>query len=305
MSIFRNFWVAIFSLIVVVSWFAFYVVGAVSYHRGFWPIPQLKAMKQSTTPFVPANHAVTDQLDRLVGYGGKHEIPCPAQSSRTPVLLIAGQSNAANSGGQRYVGAPGVVNYFGGKCYEAASPLLGSTGIAGDSWTPLGNKLIESGVADHVILIASAMSGTSIERWKEGGDLNPMLMSVIAGAQRHYKITHVLWHQGEWDVGNMSAAQYKGKFMSLVHSIRSSGVDAPIFVSIATRCELTDIPWKSDNEIAKAQRALPDPAQGIFQGVNTDELIGSIDRVDDCHFAHTGQEKMSSAWPKLLAGAQP
>ena len=87
-----------------------YVFGAMSYHRGYWPIPQLRSLKQSAVPFVPANHAVTDTFDRIIAYGGKQEIACPPQTEKTVVLLIAGQSNAANSGGQRYIGLPEVVN---------------------------------------------------------------------------------------------------------------------------------------------------------------------------------------------------
>jgi hypothetical protein len=277
-----------------------YVLGAMSYHRGYWPIPQLKSIKQAAAPFTPANHAVTDDRDRLVAFGGKEEVPCPDQTALTKVFLIAGQSNAANSGGQRWIGLPGVINYFAGKCYLAASPLLGSTGIAGDAWTLLGNKLVEQGLADQVILVASAMSGTSITRWEAGGDLNPMLMSVIADASKRYRITDVLWHQGEWDVGNLSRDQYRQKFLSLLGTIRHGGVDAPVYVSIATRCELTDIPWKADNEISAAQRSLPNAKLNIRQGVNTDELVRRFDRVDDCHFAETGQEKMADGWVKIL-----
>lgn len=277
-----------------------YVFGAMSYHRGYWPIPQLRSLKQSAAPFVPANHAVTDKYDRLVAFGGKTEIPCPQQTGKTIVLLIAGQSNAANSGGQRYIGLPEVINYFDGKCYHAESPLLGSTSISGDSWTLLGNKLIESGAADKVILIASGMSGTGIERWKDGADLNLMLQSVIADAKTHYKITHVLWHQGEWDVGLLSKDQYSERFLSLAASIRRAGVTAPIYISIATHCELTDIPWNPDNEIAKAQRTLPDPLKEIRQGVDTDALLERTDRIDDCHFAETGQEKMADGWLSIL-----
>jgi carbohydrate esterase-like sialic acid-specific acetylesterase len=279
-----------------------YVFGAVSYHRGLWPIPELRALKQSATPFIPANGVVTDKYERLVGYRGKREIPCPPQTDRTFVLLTAGQSNAANSGGQRYEGRPEVVNYFAGKCYAAASPLLGATGIAGDSWTLLGNKLIESDAADHVVLIASGMSGTSITKWQEGGPLNPMLRSVISHAKPDYQITHILWHQGEWDVGAMSKEQYRDKFLSLVESIRSAGSEAPVYVSVATKCELTDIPWNPSNEIALAQKALPDPARNIRQGVNTDELLGPLDRIDDCHFAGSGQEKFAIAWISILVG---
>jgi Carbohydrate esterase, sialic acid-specific acetylesterase len=292
-------YVAAILLLVIAS--VSYVFGAMSYHRQYWPIPQLRSLKQATAPFVPANHAVTDELDRLVAFGGKQEIPCPRQTPKTRVLLIAGQSNAANSGGQRYQGSQGVINFFDGKCYQAASPLLGSTGIAGDSWTLLGNKLIEHSDADHVILIATAMSGTSITKWEAGGDLNPMLMSVIADATKAYHITDVLWHQGEWDVGSLTKDQYREKFLSLLSTIRGAGVTAPVYVSIATRCELTDIPWVADNEISSAQKSLPNAGLNIRQGVDTDAIVKKFDRVDDCHFAESGQEKMANEWFSILS----
>jgi hypothetical protein len=280
---------------------ATYVFGAVSYHRGLWPIPELRALKQSTAPFNAANGVVTDKFERLVGYRNKKEIECPSQGERTMVLLIAGQSNAANSGGQRYIGLPNVVNYFSGKCYAAASPLLGTTGFGGDSWTLLGNNIIEHKLADRVILIATAMSGTSIDRWQDGADLNFMLQSVISDVLPRYRITHVLWHQGEWDYGtSVTQEQYASRFMSLVESIRRLGVDAPIYISIASRCDLTDHPWTPSNAIADAQRTLPDSKKQIFLGVDTDALLTPVDRMDDCHFAGSGQEKFAAAWIPLL-----
>ena len=60
-------------------------------------------------------------------YAGKIEVQCPKQTQRTAVLLIAGQSNAANSAAQRHETRhpDRVLNFMGGRCYVAASPLLG------------------------------------------------------------------------------------------------------------------------------------------------------------------------------------
>jgi hypothetical protein len=282
-----------------------YLFGAVSYHRHIWPMPLLRTFKQDVHPYVPANGAIVDKYERLIGFREKQEIPCHAQTDRTMVLLIAGQSNAANSGGQRYIGQRGVTNYFAGKCYIASSPLLGTTSIRGEPWTLLGNKLIEQEKADQVILIPTAMSGTSIEQWQDGGTINLMLQSVLSDVSSKYRITHVLWHQGEDDAGSdMTMAQYTSKFMSLVRSLRRAGVDAPIYVSVATRCDLNDKPWRPDNAIAEAQRLIPHNGVQIFPGVDSDALVGPFDRVDDCHFGHSGLEKVAQAWSELLATPQ-
>ena len=280
----------------------FYVLGVYSDLQGLWPTPELHALHKTLKPYHRANGEVEDAYDRLVAYRGKQEIGCPPQTDRTLVLLIIGQSNAANSSGQRQPASDHVANYFAGKCYVASSPLLGTTGIGGESWTLLGAKLVAAGIADQMILVSSAMSGSSIVQWQNGGKMNVMLRSVLSEISGHYKITQILWHQGENDYGtSMTKEQYAEKFMSLVKSIRAERVDAPIYVSIASRCEVTDVAWTASNPIADAQRSLPNAEAHILRGVDTDALVGPSDRVDDCHFGASGQEKFANAWVPILA----
>ena len=167
----------------------FYVLGVYSDLRGLWPIHELHDLHKILKPYHRANGEVEDAYHRLVAYRGKQEIECPPQTDRTLVLLIIGQSNAANSGGQRQPPHDHVVNYFDGKCYVASSPLLGTTSIGGEPWTLLGTKLIMAGIADQVISAPSAMSGSSIVQWQDGAELNLMLRSVLSGISVHYRIT--------------------------------------------------------------------------------------------------------------------
>lgn len=92
-------------------------------------------------------------------------------------------------------------------------------------------------------------------------------------------------------------------FHSLLYSIRLSGVAAPIFVSVASKCS-KDIEWASANPIANAQKSLPSKTELIFQGVNSDLLMGPTDRVDGCHFSRSGQEKFANAWVEVLKSAR-
>jgi hypothetical protein len=285
-----------------------YLFGAFSFSRNLWPIGYLRNVKQLIKPGIYSNTAqlnaevVFDQFGRLASYPGKIEIPCPGQTEGTAVLLLIGQSNAANTGGQRHASAHGdkVLNYFSGKCFIAASPLLGASDKRGDAWTLLGNKLVDSGLADRVILVSAAVGGTLISRWKAGGDLNRMLLEVIDEVSPRLRITHVLWHQGEEDfLAATSQSDYSGMFHSMVESIRSRGIDAPVFPSIATKCGIHP-GWNLENPVANAQRALADPRKNIYPGIDTDRLLGSDDRYDDCHLAASGQEKFADAWAALL-----
>jgi len=113
-----------------------------------WPVPELKGLIAKLT-----NQATgKDQFGRLLSYPGKTEIACPSQDQMTAVLLVIGQSNAANYQGQRHQsGDDRVINFSAGHCYRAASPLLGADGELGETWTLLGTKLIQSGLYRTVI----------------------------------------------------------------------------------------------------------------------------------------------------------
>jgi lysophospholipase L1-like esterase len=218
------------------------------------------------------------------------------------VLLISGQSNSANHGGQRYASQYGdkVLNYFDGKCYVAKSPLLGATGLEGDSWTFLGNLLIQQGVADQVIIAPTGIAGSAISQWEVGSPYQQMLQSSAQKLLSQYRVTHMLWHQGETDYGkHTSQADYEKLFTGIVDALRQQGMDAPIYVSQTSQCWM-DANWRADNPVTQAQRALVSPEKKIFAGVNSDALMDELDRFDNCHFSGSGQEKFARAWLELL-----
>ena len=255
----------------------------------------------------PTNHAGDpiqgDAFHRLTKYPNKTEVACPKQTERTMVLLISGQSNSANHGGQRYASQYGdkVLNYFDGKCYIAKSPLLGATGLEGDSWTFLGNLLIQQGVAEQVIIAPTGIAGSAISQWEVGSPYQQMLQSSAQKLLSQYRVTHMLWHQGETDYGkHTSQADYEKLFTGIADALRQQGMDAPIYVSQTSQCWM-DANWRADNPVAQAQRALVNPQKKIFAGVNSDALMGELDRFDNCHFSGTGQEKFARAWFDLLA----
>src|ERR1700722_3908972 len=110
-------------LVVVVSTSTF-CMGVYAEHKHAWPVSKLEIFVANTWG---DQNIQTDWFGRLRRYPGKKEIACPSQDEATAVLLVTGQSNASNSQGQRYQSADDqVVNFFEGRCYRAASPLLGA-----------------------------------------------------------------------------------------------------------------------------------------------------------------------------------
>jgi Carbohydrate esterase, sialic acid-specific acetylesterase len=273
-----------------------YLTGVYTGYSDTWPAPQLKMLVRL---HLDRGLAQTDRFGRLLNYPGKLETPCPPQDAKSAVLLVAGQSNAANYQGQRYQSADDrVVNFSEGRCYIAGSPLLGADGRFGESWTLLGNKLIRSGLYTKVILIAAAVGSSPVRRWAEGGDLNHMLIEVLRAARTRYTITGVLWHQGAADFALGTPEQtYRSDLKSLIDSIHTEGVTAPFYVS---RSSLQLSPrWSEDNPISRAQAELVD-GKSILAGPNTDHDVTAIDRFDGLHFSASGQEKFTDAWLRLL-----
>lgn len=243
-----------------------------------------------------------DELGRVVEVAGREAVACPKQTGRTAVLLIAGQSNSANHGAEQFSSAhPGkTFNYFNGNCYPAASPMLGATGMRGESWTPLADRLIEAGLFDRVVIVTTGIGGTKIGRWQEGGDLNRMMLGVVADLQRRYRVTHFLWHQGERDLNLKTPSDdYAASFQSLAASLRAAKVDAPIFISVGSRCGQPG-DWKDEDAVTTAQRGLVDPAKGLFSGPETNRLVPPENRYDRCHFAGVGQRAFADAWARIL-----
>jgi Carbohydrate esterase, sialic acid-specific acetylesterase len=281
------------------------VIGAWAGVVRIWPVRySLFLLDGPPKPFVlePESPPIAvDSAGRILKYAGKTQVPCPKQTERTAVLLIAGQSNAANSGAQRHSThhPDRVFNFMSGRCYVAASPLLGSNGFAGEYWTLMADELINSGVFDGVILAPVAVGGSNIAQWAKGGALNTSMIPLVQDLVTHYRVTDVLWHQGESDFTlKTDPARYKEQFRSFAETLRDNAIDAPVFISTATRC----LPgWSEPNAIQSAQKDLVSSQSGFKAGVDTDTLLTAQDRYDDCHMADSGEVRTAKAWAAILA----
>jgi hypothetical protein len=292
-----------------------FLVGGYSAGKNMFPFSALRSLKTVMVSPPPSTlgRFGFDQAGRLSSDDQKAVVPCPEQTGRTAVLLLLGQSNAGNHGGQRFQSQHGqkVLNYFDKRCFVAESPLLGSDGVKGEYWTELGNLLVASGAFDQVVLIPVSISGSEISRWAQGGDINPLVAhAVIESRQANYRVTHVLFHQGEIDyVLGTSEDSYRDGFMSLVETLRRQDVTAPVYVSVTTKCLGASNSGthfhSNDNSVSRAQIALPNERKAIRPGVNSDALLQRIDRFDDCHFGGSGAEKVAKAWFGLLRGETP
>jgi hypothetical protein len=225
--------------------------------------------------------------------------------SRTAVIVILGQSNAANHGGGRYVAKHRVDNFniYDGKCYHAEDPLLGASGDGGNFATRLGDKLIQDGAFDRVILAPIGMGGTTVEQWADQGMFNrriPVLVRRLydAGLSADF----ILWHQGEGNpgMGDRDGRQYRKNLLEVIETFRRYGVDAPFFVALATLC---GGPHQNAQNIRAGQKGAVDPSAGIYQGPDTD-IIGVEYRWDKCHFDDMGLSLAAALWLEVITDLQ-
>lgn len=291
----------IFALSVGLAFSYGFLVGK---HEVF-PYKQLKTVKNLVT-LKDAPLFSFDQHKRLVEFANKTEVPCPPQTGKTGVLLVIGQSNAANSAEKRVATRfpERNLNYFDGRCYVSESPLLGATNEYGEWITLVGDHLIEQGVYENVLLVSSAIGSSSITLWAEDGDLNHMLVSTIQELSGHYHVTDVIWHQGETDATTFThTSTYVRMFESMMDTLATVGVTGPYYMSIASLCFDLDVVYP--NKITRAQQELIDKHDNIVLGVNTDEIVPRVDRYDDCHFGEKAQQLVAAELASAIGRNRP
>ena len=132
----------------------------------------------------------------------------------------------------------------------------------------------------------------------QGGALNASMIPLLQDLNARYRVTHVLWHQGESDFAlKTDPARYKDQLLSFVATLRANGVDAPVS---SRRRPDADRVGRRETQSKRPNRN--SPRAGRFKpGVDTDTLLEPQDRYDDCHFADSGEVKTAAAWAAILA----
>jgi Carbohydrate esterase, sialic acid-specific acetylesterase len=229
------------------------------------------------------------------------ERACSPVSGKTAIIVVHGQSNAANYGSTRHTAREAVDNFdpASGKCFAAADPLLGADGLGGSFATRLGDILIQAGRYDRVIIVPIALSSTSISVLNnERADLITNALSKLKAAA--LTPTHILFQQGEQDAMlTTSAEQYVSQLHELVKRFRAAGLDAPFYLSRSTKCDVAGP--KNTAAVRVGQLAAVDDALNIRQGPDTD-TIGNDGRnpSDGCHMNEVGTLANAAMWAAFI-----
>ena len=275
-----------------------FAYGSLAAQHGLFPHPQIKRLKAHLVMrFAPPPLGFHDTR-------GREPVACGDLVGDTAVLLAFGQSNSANHGLERHRPGPGVYNFnlHDGRCYRARDPLLGATETGGSVWTRLADLLIAAGHHRRVLIAPVGVGGSSIRRWVPGGDLADRVPRAVAGLRAQgLRVSHMVWHQGEQDTfEGMDRRSYVDHFGRLVAAVRGLGVEAPIYVAVASLCHND-----GSAAIRAAQRALPDLFAGVRRGPDTDTLDRVADRYDGCHFSGPGMVRHARLWFDALTAPVP
>lgn len=243
--------------------------------------------------------AVGDAFTRV--QGKTMSTPRIAAGESTGVIVVAGQSNAANvvAAFTSPTNASKIDNFniHDGGTYTAVEPLLGASGnLGGNIFTRVADKLITAGVFARIILVPVAISGTTVAQWMSGGAYNARL-TIACRRLAAVGLTPnaFIWMQGESDAGT-SQANYTSRLASVIGTPRAIGFNAPWFIG---KC--TYIAGVVDANVQAAQVAAANGVD-IFAGANTDSLTGTaVNRQgDNTHFTGAGAEAAADLWKTAL-----
>lgn len=278
-----------------------YVSGVYSFSQQLWPVNVITARHNA---FVAESLSSNfNELGAFSNLATKKEVRCPTQDDSTMVILVIGQSNSANHAEKKYKSkyTDSVLNYYLGKCYTAESPLLGASGLEGEYITLIGDELFKKRSPSNVILVNKSIGGSTIREWSDTGQLNSDLVFTLNALNQKYRITSVIWHQGESDFASGTTfRQYLKSFNDIKSVLNNSNVTAPIFIVVSTICGY-NANWTAQNPVAIAQKSLIND-KDIILGFDGDSTLLASDRraqspsqEPNCHLSEQGQIKLASA----------
>lgn len=216
-------------------------------------------------------------------------------ASQPLVLLVLGQSNAANHGEPTLGGSPATWVMDAGICSISRDPLPGATGSGGTPWSLLPQSLEALGLRRPLLIQLLAVDASNLDDWvRPGSPLRERLRStVVRNASTGLQPQFVLWQQGEADArAGTPPDRYRQGLQALADQLQESGLDVPILVAKSTVCR------SSPNAGLRASLSMLVRTDRRFKsGPDTDQVQA---RRDGCHWDAAGRQQVAQAWADQL-----
>jgi hypothetical protein len=217
---------------------------------------------------------------------------CPNMQG-TAIILVVGQSNAANYVTSRHRASAAVYSFFDGKCFRGFDPLPGATGDGGSVWSRMGDALVSEKRFQKVVIVPAAVADTTMEMWAPGGVLFPLVQHQLSSlAAVGLKPTHIVVQQGESDGNTSDPATYQARANALITFLKD-GANVPTFFAITSGCGIL-----RNEKLRRAQLAVV-RLTNSHVGVDMDRVTKEY-RANICHLNEEGAQKVAHEWALLL-----
>ena len=217
------------------------------------------------------------------------------RAAQPVVLLVLGQSNAANHGEPTPGRSPATWMMDTGICSISSDPLPGATGSGGTPWSLLPQRLAALGLAQPVLIQLLAVDASTVNDWvRSDSPLRGRLRQAVArNAESGLQPQFVLWQQGEADArAGTSPDQYRKGLLDLADQLHEQGLDAPILLALSTVCRSPP-----HAGLRTSLLALPQTDARFKVGPDTDQVQS---RRDGCHWDIAGRQQVAQAWADKL-----
>lgn len=242
-------------------------------------------------PYKDNNNYTADQVFYYTDTTFKIKKDCPEKS---PVILIIGQSNAANDGRSSIYENKNNLNYNteDGFCYELSEPVLGATGDNSSITSSIGEKIISN---KTIIFLNRSVGGSSIEEWIKfySIDLNKNLNKIL---EKNYLKT-IIWMQGESETVESSKHYFKNFEIlqsQIFNNLNVKFEDVNFIMTKSTYCGSSSEIYIAKKDEMDFQRKL---IKEKYKNVKLLEITDNLDskyRYDNCHFNSKGIDKISN-----------
>jgi hypothetical protein len=209
------------------------------------------------------------------------------------LLLVVGQSQAANFAERDVATTDSVWTLLDDRVVRATEPLPGAEGEGGSLW-----PLVARGSGDSLVVAAVAVGATTMADWAPGGPgWSLVVRRLEAAVTAGLPVRAVVLMVGEADaVRGTNTNAWRTAFARFDAALRSHGVVAPIVMVLETRC----FAQPPSDAIRRAQRAGVD-GRSVQMGPDLDRLDHRF-RWDGCHLSREGVGLAATALGRVVRG---
>jgi hypothetical protein len=227
---------------------------------------------------------------------GRNE--CPRSAERPIVLLVTGQSNAANHAAERHAAHhPRVLALTPSGCVALTDPIPGGSGRGGSIWPKLADSLADD-TGRPVVIAMVAQESTRASQWADpwGPLVNRVRRVAAQMRQLGLQPSAVLWMQGEADaLARTRPSDYRRSLALWFAQVEDSAGPVPLWIAGVSRCR------SMPNPIVRRMQAAAVTEAGRVRREGPDlDLLGDDYRRDGCHFSERGQDAAADAWFQIL-----